>query len=287
MDYPIVEVKTSDNITLHGMFFQPMKSETVYLHIHGTGSSFFCETFQPALIQYLSENNIHSLFTNNRGSFALDSWQDTGAALEIFEDCIKDIDAWIQFAFSKGFKNIILSGHSHGTEKVVYYMNKGTYIENIIGVVLMGVCDSFGNQEKFEKENHLHLLSEAREKNLKGKGYELLTGHRKSQAGELPISAMSYLNYFSDDSELSKVTPFRIGLPMPMIASIHVPLLATLGDTGEYTIIPYMEAITALRQSNKHAEVYQISSCDHCYIGREKELITIIESFIKKHNLGN
>lgn len=85
MEYPIVEVKTSDNLILHGMLFQPIVSDVLYLHIHGTGSNFFCETLEPALIQYLSENNIPSLFTNNRGSYAMDSWQDTGAALEILK----------------------------------------------------------------------------------------------------------------------------------------------------------------------------------------------------------
>lgn len=286
MSYPIVEVKTEDNLEFQGLLSLPAKSQTLYLNIHGTGSNFFCEAFQPIFYEELPKLGIDVLFANNRGSFALDSWQDTGAALEIFEDSLLDLDAWIGWAVSHGYKNIILSGHSHGTEKVVYYMNKGKYKDKINAVVLMGFCDSIGTQESFEKKVNINFMEEAQEKTASGKGYELLTGHRRAQAGELPISAQTYINYFSANSELSKVTPFRNNSSLPMVKAINVPILATIGDHEEYTIIPIRDAIKLLEKENPKIEVHQIIGSNHVYEGYQPELIDFVKNFLMAHELA-
>ena len=61
--------------------------------------------------------------------------------MENFEDCVVDIDAWIKFALSKGYEKIILMGHSLGTEKIVYYMNKGRYTNKVKAIILLGFAD--------------------------------------------------------------------------------------------------------------------------------------------------
>lgn len=65
-----------------------------------------------------------------------------------------------------------------------------------------------------------------------------------------------------------------------MIASIKVPILATIGDIGEYTIIPITDAISILQQSNAQVEVHQMLNCNHCYKDHERELVNIIGNFI-------
>lgn len=282
MAYPIVEVETLDKLSLFGLISQSSGSKTLYLNIHGSGSSFFCEVFQQIFYEELPKLGIDVLFTNNRGSYSLDSWQDAGSALEIFEDSLMDIDAWIEWAINHEYNKIILSGHSHGTEKVVYYMNHGKYKNDVTAVVLMGFCDSFGTQENFEKTINVDLMKEAKEKVASGKGYELLTGYRRANCGELPISANSYVNYFSKNSELSKTTPFRSASSLPMIASIKVPILAMIGDHEEYTVIPINEAIELLKRENVGVEVHQIAGANHVYRGYQKELIDFVSQFLKK-----
>lgn len=284
MTYPIVEVKTKDNLELHGLI-SPKQSSTLLINIHGTGSNFFCEAFQEAMYSKLVSTRIDALFTNNRGSYAMDSWQDTGAALEIFEKSVLDIDAWMKWAIDHEYKKIVLSGHSHGTEKVVYYMTHGEYKDNVTSIILMGFADTIGTQANFEKTISVDLMAEAKEKVATGKGYELLTGHRKAQAGELPISADTYLNYFSENSELSKVTPFRNGSSLPMIKSIKVPILATIGDHEEYTIVPIKDAMALLERENPLLEAHQIVGSDHCYEGHQQELTDLIGNFLSKHKL--
>lgn len=286
MSYPIVEVETKDGLRLYGLLSEPKGAKTLFLNIHGTGSSFFCEVFQKTFYDELPQMGVDVLFTNNRGSYVIDSWQDTGAALDIFEDSVLDIDAWLKWAIDHNYTQIILSGHSHGTEKVVYYMNHGQYRDKVVAVVLMGFCDSVGTQKNYEKTISADLMAEAKEKVTSGRGYELLTGERRAQAGELPIGASTYLNYFSDNSELSKTTPFRNNSSLPMIQTIRVPILATIGDHEEYTIIPIVEAMALLRRENPLVETQQIIGSDHCYSGNQQELIRVVKNFLTSHKLG-
>jgi pimeloyl-ACP methyl ester carboxylesterase len=148
-----------------------------------------------------------------------------------------------------------------------------------------GFCRHGRNTEKFEETIQVDLLTEAEEKTAAGKDYELLTGHRKAQAGELPISAKTYLNFFSPDSELSKTTPFRNGTSLPMVRSINVPILATIGDHEEYTIISIHDAMALLKKENPLVETHQIAGSGHCYEGHQQELANIVEQFFIKNKL--
>ena len=38
-----------------------------------------------------------------------------------FTDCLLDIEGAINYAKEKGYKDIILEGHSYGCNKVIYY----------------------------------------------------------------------------------------------------------------------------------------------------------------------
>ena len=124
MAYPIKSTQTPDGLTLFGYLAEAPKSHTLLINIHGTASGFYVEEFEQYFIESLPSFGISVLFTNNRGNFVMESWQKTGAAQEKFEDCLIDIDTWIEYARSLGYDQIILQGHSLGTEKVVYYMQK-------------------------------------------------------------------------------------------------------------------------------------------------------------------
>src|SRR3989344_7937707 len=112
MKYPIVQVKTRDNLWLYGLYLCADKNETVFINIHGTASNFYEEYFIEVFANAFLEKNISVLSTNNRGAGVYDPYQKSGAAVEKFENCLTDIDAWIEFAISEKYKEIILSGHS-------------------------------------------------------------------------------------------------------------------------------------------------------------------------------
>ncbi|GCE12434.1 alpha/beta hydrolase family protein [Tengunoibacter tsumagoiensis] len=285
--YPIVSVQTRDGLRLHGLLTEPTKpTDTIDIHIHGAGGNFYGNSYFPGLTHRLVNAGIAFLSTNNRGAGVYELEKGTighGVALEKFADCVLDIDAWIEFAFKRGYKNIVLEGHSYGTEKIVYYMNKGQYKDHVKGVILLGFSDNVGAQMKYEQSIGKTYLQEAHNLVSQGKNEQLLSDPY-GLCGELPISAQTYLHCFTNDSANALALPLRHGKNLTLFQQIRVPLLGVIGDQeeSEYTVIPITDAVALLKKENNLAEVYQIENSNHVFSGKEDEVIALIADFMQR-----
>lgn len=284
VSYPIVKVKTEDNLVLHGLINDTATKNSIPIFIHGTSDSFCGEDFIKNLFEELPKNQYAFLSTNNRGASVLKAYQKCGSAVEFFEDSVKDIDAWIKFALDRGYSSVTLIGHSLGSEKVVYYMNKGNFTDYIKSVVLLGPADSFGYHYQELKDKLIDLENEAKSLVKAGKGYQLLTTVWNSHAGVMPQNAESYLNLYSEGSELSKAFPFRENNKLEYFKNINVPVLAVIGDKYEYTVIPIDDAIALMKREKPNANVVQLQDCGHDFVNNEAELLNIINNFLSKKN---
>ena len=284
MKYPIVKTITADNLELYGILTEAKgKKDAILINIHGTSGCFYIEDYTPFFVEELPALGIATLFTNNRGSHVMEAWQNSGAALEIFEACVLDIDAWIQHALNLGYRRIFLQGHSLGTEKVVYYMNKGSHTRSVTAVILLGISDSFGNQALIAKRFPADPMVEAKRLMAEGKGEQFLTSIWRPHGGGVPQSAASYLNFFSHGSELSKAIPLRQRGELAYYRKIRVPLLVVVGEFDPFTCIPVPEAIRVLEKENPRTLTQVIAGTDHDFSGKGKELVEIIKDFLKRH----
>jgi pimeloyl-ACP methyl ester carboxylesterase len=281
MKYPIVKIKTADNIELHGLMTEPdIKTDKILINIHGTASNFYMEDYAIFFAQNLPEQGIAVLFTNNRGNNVMEGFQNAGAALERFEASVLDIDAWIKYALDEGYRRIILQGHSLGTEKAVYYMNKGGYIDKVAGVILLGFSDSYGNQSRIAQNFKTDPMIEAKELVAQGKSEQFLISNWRPHGGGLPKSAASYLNFFSPGSELAKALPLHQNKGLLFYQNIKVPILAVAGDQDPYTYLPVQEAAALLEKENVLTKTVIMPGTGHDFIGKEKELAGIVSAFI-------
>lgn len=285
MQYPIVQIKTKDNLNLHGLFLEAPKSKTIFLHTHGTAGNFYEEDFTEILSKKFLENQISVLFADNRGAYVYDSYQKSGAAVEKFEDCIIDLDAWVGFTIQHGYENIILSGHSLGTEKAIYYMKNGNHEDKIRALVLLAPSDSVGyhlfdngESSRVDKLRVESLLKTAQDLIAHGQGDAFLP--RDSYGGIIPKSAESFVNFLGPGSELSKALPFH-KRRLELYSKIDVPILAVIGDQEEYTAIPVPEALELLKKENPRTENHQLKNCNHDFEGKEDELASLIFNFIQ------
>jgi pimeloyl-ACP methyl ester carboxylesterase len=289
-NYPIVKIVTKDKLSLFGYLANSKNIKTkdaILINIHGTASAFYEEEFEEHYVNEIPKLGIGVLFTNNRGNGILqNSWQKTGAGVERFEDCLIDIDAWIEFALKQGYKKIILQGHSLGTEKIVYYMEKGQYKNKVIGVILLGFADSYGTNLEFlktiDKNLSRKIMEEAKALIKQGKKEQFISTVWLSHAGVLPQSAEGYVNFFNENSEISKAFPLRKGKDLEFYKKIKVPILGLIGDKEEYTVIPVLDAVNLLKKENKNAEIIQIKDCDHDFSTKRKELLQMVTSFLKR-----
>lgn len=288
--YPVVDVQTEDGIWLHGLHLPATEKESVFLHIHGTADSFYEEDFLEAFARKLLPAGVSFLSTNNRGVGVYDAWAKRGAATEIFEDCLLDIDAWIEFALAQGYSKIFLSGHSLGTEKVVYYLGKGRHADKVRAVVLLAPADSprwryfdtrravLGSGETGEARVKVQLA--VAEKMIEeGRGDELMD--RTVYGGVMPKSAMSFVNFMGEGTEILKALPFHSG-KLEMYSKITVPIFVAIGDQEEYTAIPIADALQLMKKENPRTEAHQIPDCDHDFAGKEEELTEYVLEFIKR-----
>jgi pimeloyl-ACP methyl ester carboxylesterase len=282
MKYPIVKILTADHLELFGFLAEPEgEKDAILINIHGTSGCFYIEEYTPFLAEELPALGIATLFTNNRGSHVMEAWQNSGAALERFEDCVLDIDAWIRYVLDLGYRRIILQGHSLGTEKVVYYMNRGNYPLSVAALVLLGISDSFGNQAAIAKKFPVDPMAEAKRLMAEGRGEQFLTSIWRPHGGAVPKSAASYLNFFSPGSELSKALPLRQRGGLSYYREIRVPILVVVGEHDPFTCIPVQEAIDLLEKENNRTLTRLIAGADHDFSLKSRELADVIQEFLK------
>lgn len=273
----IVSVITKDNITLHGVINDKNRSNSIFLHTHGTGSSFYMEGFEDVIMGSLAEKCVDSLFVNNRGAYLLEAWQPTGAGVERFEDSILDINAWINFAVNEGYSEIILSGHSLGSEKVAYYMQFGEFKNKIVRLFLLGFSDTYGSQKRYENRLSVNYTDEAKELVSKNLGNVFLANGSNTHSGELPVSAGTYLDFYKEDSQFFKALPFH-SKNLSHLNSVRIPVIGIIGDREdeEWTIVSIDESIDILSKTFASFKGYKILDCGHTFENKHKELTDII-----------
>lgn len=145
MKVELVDVRTDDRLLLTGAFLEPAKPSNdvpgvdVFLMMHGNGGNFY-GPFYRFFAERLAEMGCASLRTNNRGHdivsrggeerpqpTSLYAYQDQppryyGVAYENLDDSRRDWRAWITYLWDRGYRNIVLWGHSRGAVKTAYYM---------------------------------------------------------------------------------------------------------------------------------------------------------------------
>jgi len=154
MKTSLIRFCTSDNLRLDGLLFEPnKKTNKIVIHVHGTSSDFFTNRFIDSFSKDFTKIGFSLLTFNNRGA-----GRDTrfykeingrfiekvriGSKKEYFEECLIDIQAALDFAKSKGYDEIVLSGSSYGCNKVIHFaiINKGV----CSGIILIAPCDLVG-----------------------------------------------------------------------------------------------------------------------------------------------
>lgn len=144
---------TSDKLRLDGLLFEPdKKSNTAILHIHGMAGNFYENVFLDSMAEEYTKAGYAFLTGNNRGHDHIadfhivgpkENYKRIGDVFEKIEDCILDINTWLEFLKQKGYKVFILQGHSLGAVKAVYYLNN--YSNNpFISLVLASPPDILG-----------------------------------------------------------------------------------------------------------------------------------------------
>lgn len=286
---------TEDSLRLMGIHYQG--ADTCVVEVHGMSGNFIENYYAHVLGEKLTKAGFGFIYGHNRGYCHMNGiptkpirsdnngYNSTrlGAMYELFEDCPKDISAWIVKAKELGYKKIILLGHSLGCNKVVYYLHNYTD-PDITGVILASPPDMMGlaELEKYQP-NHTELLKEARELVASGKPRHLLSGDL--WGGEYILSAQTYLSLFEQGGLADNLPVNRNPEVFDQLATIEQPILGLMGEYDDIEIRSLHEDMALIKSkatSCSDFDIKFVSGANHDYQNREVEFANTILDWLNK-----
>lgn len=286
----ILTTNTQDGIILHGQLFEYLEKENIIIHIHGMSGDLYLDSFYPAMEKNYPANGWSFLATENRGTHSVTQFNTTdgrciniGNAYEKFEDCIYDIQAWIDKVKELGYKRIWLQAHSLGTSKVAYYITN-TLNNGVEGLIWLSPSDMLGLVKDSEgSKDHAICFKQAKEFVANGKGERLLD---HLLWGCYKLSANTYLNFFSDNANTG-IFNYKGDLGWDVVNKIDKPVIAFSG-TNDDGIAPVIDAYEGMKRlegqlinsPRKETHVYENGTHDFTGFGEDitKKVLNFIQS---------
>ncbi|WKZ30661.1 MAG: alpha/beta hydrolase [Candidatus Dojkabacteria bacterium] len=287
----IIRTKTKDGIHYEGILTgDPATSDSIIIHIHGMAGS-------PTLNQYYTEMykdypaaGWHFLAVTHRGTgVATEFTTDDGAtvlgnAYEKFEDCIHDIEAWVNKAAEMGYKRIWLQSHSLGPTKVAYYLSQ-TKDPRIEGAIFISPSDMVGLiKSGNESENYKAMISEANDLVKQGKGDQLLS---QDIWGLEKLSADTYLNFFAEGSNLGVFNYNGPADGWGVVNSLTLPVLAIVG-TADVGVVESKNPHEAMKQlegelkNSPRVKTIVYEGADHSFDGFGGRIVEDVLEFVNQ-----
>jgi pimeloyl-ACP methyl ester carboxylesterase len=301
---------TSDGLELQGLFVAPAggPAKTTVVHIHGLSGNFYENRFVDHLAEAATGAGANFIATNNRGHEYISDFicegtggaatsRQIGGAFEIFEDCPKDIQAWVDFARARGAERVVLQGHSHGALKAAYYLSKRAETPaeagadpgadpGIAGLVLLSPSDDFGLQRYRMGRRFDEILGIVKKMVDEGRGADFVP----RDYFHYHLSAATYYDTFRPDSAL-KI--FNISMTdthrFPVLESVKVPVLLLVGSVEESFVGRPDEFVVDVRRRMKKTKDFTgqvIKDAPHNYLGHEAELAGHLGAWLKGHFSG-
>lgn len=277
----LVYVRASDDIINAGAIFVPPKSSAkliAVIWIHGWGVNFYYPTYV-AIGRALAEFGYTCITANTRmhdlANVAGWRWGKRirgGGYWGVASEQVRDLAAWIDFAADRGFKQVVLVGHSAGWAVVTQYQAE-KQDPRVVGVVVASgsVHPSTGPTDPDQIAQATRMMAE-------GRGDDLVRDPKRSFPSF--ISAATMLDIVNSPPEFKDFFGTRTETKNPGVTRIHCPLLAFYGTKGDVGTEADLELLKSCiqRQSSgpSRVDTVRIRHADHMYTGEEVQVAQTI-----------
>src|SRR5437870_8133805 len=269
----LVRLRTRDGVWLDGVIADPSRRRrrAALIWVHGLGSAF--SSAQPLIREMstrLTAAGIGYFKFNNRGHdvVARRGKQLTGAAFERFGQSVEDIRAMVTLARARGYRRVILAGHSTGANKVLHYAARARD-RRVSGIVLLGPISDAAAEAKRVGARELRRRVAAAEKIA-----------RRDPQALVPRewgywSAQRYVSLYRP-GEVEDVFPYyRPNARWTALRSVRLPIAAIVGSRDEFLDRPAQEVIDAFARHASGARSFTgavVQGARHGFQSREREL---------------
>lgn len=284
MKQELVRINSIDEIEQPGILYMPNEATNkIVIHVHGLNGNFYENRFLDILAKSYTDKNYAFLTFNNRGRDFItellkgNGFTIIGGSLERFKDCILDIDGVVNWVKEKGYKEIILEGHSYGCNKVLYYYNHKKD-DSIKKIVLLAPCDIPSEGKKFLSEEEYNKAKEESTRLVQENKENELIDFSVMANGK--IAAGTYYNDFLPNGENDFIRYVDgISGKSEVLNSIDIPTLVIFGDVDECVLTQPIDVVKEYLKNNlSNCNIQIIDGADHSYTGRYEELGKVIKN---------
>src|SRR2546425_2764275 len=228
----LVHVRSKDDIVNGGAIFAPPTNSAkpiAIIWIHGWGVNFYQLTYVK-IGRELAERGYPCITANTRmhdlGNVA--AWRGGkrirgGGYWGVASEELRDLAAWVDFAEDRGFKQVVLVGHSAGWAAVRSYQAE-KQDGRVVGVVLAS-----GAVRAETRPTDPDQLAQATRLMAEGQGDALVRDPKRSFPSY--ISAATFLDIANSPPESKDF--FGVQATNPPVTRIRCPLLAFFGTHGD------------------------------------------------------
>lgn len=177
---------------------------------------------------------------------------------------------------NRGYRKIVLQGHSQGAAKLVYFLGEAPCME-IAAMVLMSPADAPGLLRKYQPEAFARNLALAQELVRRGRGEELLPEKIRDW---YYISAKTYANEMGGGR--TDIFPIFNNGDFSRLENIKIPALAFYGENEDTLIYSAQKdlEIVASHLKNPKSKNLIIVAADHTYFGKEEIVAQAIVGWV-------
>jgi len=278
----LVYVRSDDDIVDGGVMFIPPKQSAkpiAIVWIHGWGVNFYYPTYV-MIGRALAERGYTCITANTRMhdiGFNIGETKTMrirgGGYWGVPSEQVRDLAAWIDFAADRGFKQVVLVGHSAGWAAVRLYQSEKKD-RRVVGLVLAS-----GGVRPGTVKPDSGMLEQATRLVAAGHGDDLL----RIPDRRFPsfISAATYLDEARTPQEQNDF--FGIHTPNPAVTRLRCPILAFFGTNGDVGTEADLEllksSIHRQRSGPSRVDTAMIKRADHMYTGEEAQVAQIISQW--------
>ncbi len=289
MKEQLISIIASDGVILHGAYWRPdLKTDRIIIHVHGMAGNFYENDFIFDMAKAYTDSGYAFLSCNNRGHdyiadiarFKGNGFKG-GAAYEVFEDCICDIDGYINFANQNGYSDITLQGHSSGANKVAYWCANNTNLNSLKRVIFLSPCDDIGlNIDELGNKKYSELLSKADVLISSFNGDAIMPD---GTFYDYPISAKTYKNIFSQDSAFDIFHYRSMDTGFTVLSKILCPKIVFFGNVNEFLLQNSSYIKENVFEKLIDCTFFEIEGANHSYVGKSNILIKRIIEWLSKY----
>jgi alpha/beta superfamily hydrolase len=248
------------------------------LILHGLAGNFYSSRLMQSLARHLLELGIDVLQANTRGHDGL-NWtavggrtEMIGAAFEVVDDCRHDIAGWTDFLHARGYRRVVLAGHSLGAIKAIYAQ---AHQPQPLVACIAALSTSRLNHDRFMQSSKgpkfKQWMDLAREHVGAGNGRQLMQVDFPFPA---VIGAAAYLDKYGPPSRYDWTQ---------VAARIRHPILLTFGGKEIRDNVAFdgiLADLEGLKSRTADLSTQVIPEADHFYVGRRHVVSKTIANWL-------